>query len=114
MAIAAMVVDMKQAEDLMLQTRVDDRGTTLFVVGELDLRTAPRLRSELQRVLALGSSGLVVDASAVSFVDSSGLGILVGARKAATEVGVRFELRPSEPMRSLLVRTGLFGWFGLA
>jgi anti-sigma B factor antagonist len=114
MAIAAMVVDMHRQDDLRLQTHVDERGTTLIVAGEVDLHTGPRLRSEVSRLLESRTRGLVVDASSVSFVDSTGLGILVGARKAASEAGVPFELRPSDRVRSLLTRTGLLGWFEVA
>ena len=105
---------MHSREVLQLQTHVDELGTTLYVAGEVDLHTGPRLRREVHRVLESGSTGIVVDASSVSFVDSTGVGVLVGARKAAEEAGVRFELRPSDRMRSLLARTGLLGWFDVA
>jgi anti-sigma B factor antagonist len=102
------------ASDLLLETYVDERGTTLFVAGEVDLHTGAQLRSEVFRVIDTGAMGILVDASSVSFVDSTGLGVLVGARKAASAAGVAFQLRPSDRMRHLLTRTGLLQFFDVA
>lgn len=51
------------------------------VVGELDVATAPELREELDRIAARGGRETVVDLLAVSFVDSTALGILVEASR---------------------------------
>lgn len=57
----------------------------LELVGEHDLSTAGGLRDALDRALAEGAS-VVVDLSAVTFVDSSVIGALVSAhRRAAAE-----------------------------
>ena len=51
------------------------------VVGEIDVYTAPRLRERLDQEIEAGRHHLVVDLSGVSFMDSTGLGVLVGRLK---------------------------------
>lgn len=51
------------------------------VSGEIDMATAPRLRQHVQTVTARGPEGLVLDLDQVEFIDSTGLGVIVGAAK---------------------------------
>ncbi|MQY38019.1 Anti-sigma-B factor antagonist [Streptomyces sp. RB17] len=53
----------------------------LRVSGELDLMTSPILRQRVHDVVAEGHHSLVVDLSDVFFCDSSGVGVLVAARR---------------------------------
>lgn len=53
----------------------------LRVVGEVDLYTAPALRQQLAELLATGVTHVVLDVSGVTFLDSSGLGVLVSSHK---------------------------------
>ncbi|MEU9475563.1 STAS domain-containing protein [Streptomyces sp. NPDC048191] len=53
----------------------------LRVSGELDLMTSPILRHHVHDVVAEGHHSLVVDLSDVFFCDSSGVGVLVAARR---------------------------------
>jgi anti-sigma B factor antagonist len=55
--------------------------TAVEVGGELDVASASELRDCLRRVIDAGSRRLVVDLRRVCFVDSVGLGVLVGARR---------------------------------
>ena len=60
-------------------------GAESFVIaadGELDLYTSELLREKLADVLELGGHHLLVDLTGVSFMDSTALGVLVGAAKA--------------------------------
>ena len=68
--------------DLTVTRRQQDGRTILHLVGEIDVATAPRLRDELSRVITEGSHHLIVDLSDVPFLDSTGLGVLVGRLKA--------------------------------
>ncbi|MCO5310553.1 MAG: STAS domain-containing protein [Austwickia sp.] len=59
-----------------------ERGIwVVTAVGDVDVSNAAKLRDALDRVLADGESRLVVDLRGVSFMDSTGLGILVGRLK---------------------------------
>ncbi|MGW2030514.1 MULTISPECIES: STAS domain-containing protein [Streptomyces] len=53
----------------------------LRVSGELDLMTSPVLRQRVHDIVADGHHSLVVDLSDVFFCDSSGVGVLVAARR---------------------------------
>lgn len=53
----------------------------LRVSGELDLMTSPVLRQRVHDVVAEGHHSLVLDLSEVFFCDSSGVGVLVAARR---------------------------------
>jgi anti-sigma B factor antagonist len=67
------------------------------VGGELDLDAAPELRATIDQALADGFSKLVVDLGDVTFIDSTGIGVLVGALKRLGRAGGRLELVCSEP-----------------
>jgi anti-sigma B factor antagonist len=59
----------------------------VLVVGYVDFEGAPRLKEFVARRIDAGSRHLVVDLSAVGFIDSTGLGVLVGAFKRLRESG---------------------------
>jgi anti-anti-sigma factor len=61
----------------------DERGewAVLHVSGELDLVTSPVLRQRVHDVVAEGRHRLVLDLSEVFFCDSSGVGVLIAARR---------------------------------
>jgi anti-sigma B factor antagonist len=67
--------------DLTITTREAEGRTVVSVVGEIDVYTAPRLREEIADLVAGGHYHLVVDMSEVEFLDSTGLGVLVGGLK---------------------------------
>ncbi|MFJ3866951.1 STAS domain-containing protein [Streptomyces nigra] len=60
-----------------------ERGdwSVLEVSGELDLVTSPVLRQHVHDVVAEGRHSLVLDLSDVLFCDSSGVGVLIAARR---------------------------------
>jgi anti-sigma B factor antagonist len=67
--------------DLSLNTRhVGDR-TVIEVGGEVDVYTAPKLRERMVDVVNAGNHHLIVDLENVEFLDSTGLGVLVGGLK---------------------------------
>ncbi len=66
-----------------IRSRELDRGTTALIVqGELDLATAPQLKWALTDVIDAGVGQIVLDLSPVTFIDSTALGVLVGARRS--------------------------------
>ncbi|MTV24915.1 STAS domain-containing protein [Nitriliruptoraceae bacterium ZYF776] len=82
----------------------DHRGwTVVTVVGAVDVATAPQLRSTLQEVQFGGAPRLVIDLDAVEFLDSFGLGVLVGAVKRARSQDADLALRVTrDRLRHLL------------
>jgi anti-sigma B factor antagonist len=62
------------------------------VEGDLDVSTAPRLRSELARAASEGATEVVVDLLRVPFVDSVALGVLVEASKRTAARGGVFRV----------------------
>jgi anti-sigma B factor antagonist len=67
--------------DLTLSTREADGTTVVAVGGEIDVYTAPRLRDKFTELVASGSYDIIVDMQNVEFLDSTGLGVLVGGLK---------------------------------
>ena len=67
--------------DLSLETRQDNGRTIIEVGGEIDVYTAPKLREQLIELVSDGCYHIVVDLEKVDFLDSTGLGVLVGGLK---------------------------------
>lgn len=67
--------------DLSLTTRVVNDRTVVEVAGEVDVYTAPKLREVFIDLVAQGTYHIVVDMEQVEFLDSTGLGVLVGGLK---------------------------------
>ena len=85
-----------------------DGRRTLVVSGEIDLATAPGLRRELETLIVEAHSPAVLDLSAVTFIDASGLSELVAAQRKVVHTDVEIVLvDPSAPCRRILEVTGL-------
>ena len=69
--------------ELSVVTRREGVRTVISVTGEIDVYTAPTLRERLNELVADGEYNLVVDMAGVDFLDSTGLGVLVGGLKRA-------------------------------
>jgi anti-anti-sigma factor len=76
--------------------------------GSLDFETAPSLRAALLEAADEGKHDIVVDLTHLEFLDSSGLGAVIGAHKRALEHDGRVRLIISPgPIERLLTITGL-------
>lgn len=67
--------------DLTLSTREVDERAVIAVGGEIDVYTAPKLRDCITDLVGAGTYNIVVDLEQVDFLDSTGLGVLVGGLK---------------------------------
>lgn len=87
----------------------DESGTTtLDLDGEIDILTVERMRVALGEAVDARPRRIVVDMSAVSFIDSTGLGALISGFQRARDNGIDFRLaNPSVPVRQILVLSGL-------
>jgi anti-sigma B factor antagonist len=75
---------------MTLQTSFNDEHADFCVVGaagELDVATAPDLDRKLRAAIEEGQVHLVLDLTQVTFVDSTGLGVLVGCRNLVRKSG---------------------------
>jgi len=109
-----------EASDVALTPLALERGGTskqpiIVARGEIDVATSPMLRSELTSVLAAHPEALTLDLREVTFVDSSGLGVLVGALKRLRESGGgQFAVvGAQDPVRKVFDITGLTALFEL-
>jgi anti-sigma B factor antagonist len=94
----------------------DDAGSpSLTVRGEIDVATAPQLRVALSRALDAGARRITVDVRDVPFIDSSGLGVLVGALRRLRESGGTelIVVGLQDPVRKVFDITGLDQLFTL-
>jgi anti-sigma B factor antagonist len=93
------------------EARVERRadGAVVVAEGEIDMATSPTLREALREPAAAEAAALVLDLRAVSFMDSSGLGIIVGQHKRARERGSRFAVAVdgAENVERILSLSGL-------
>ena len=67
--------------ELLLSTRTDAPFEIIEVGGEIDVYTAPKLRDKITELVGNGNYHLVIDMEKVDFLDSTGLGVLVGGLK---------------------------------
>jgi anti-sigma B factor antagonist len=86
----------------------------IAVTGEVDLATAPLLGERLDAKLAAGHSTLVADLRGVSFLDSTGLSVLVKVLKRCLEEGGQLGLViDQEKITKLFSITGLDDTFAI-
>src|SRR2546429_3339570 len=94
---------------LVLQYRLDGGVAVVAVTGELDVSTSGLLREGLLRVLTdENHRGLVVNLAGVTFIDSTGIGVLVGIWHRVRAMHSSLALAaPSPRARGILDTTGL-------
>ena len=90
-----------------VQQAIDEQGPVVHVQGEVDILTAPELRTGL-----VGLEGdVVVDLTDVEFLDSTGISVLVVARKRLTRSGGSLALRnPNDTIARTIEAVGLREW----
>lgn len=96
------------APQFAVTTSAEGPATVVAVRGELDIGSAPVLREALLRLIADDEvPDVVVDGSEVTFVDSSGLAVLLMASRRWASVDKRIVLRrPSKALLRIVELTG--------
>ena len=80
--------------------------------GEVDEHTAPALRRTLAELAAQDGATMTLDLGPMTFIDSTGLGVLVGALKRSRALGGEVILKdPSPATLKVLELTGLHNVF---
>lgn len=98
-----------------LETESMGNRATLRLVGELDVVSAPQLRDTVSALISKGKAHLTFDCSGLDFIDSTGLGVLIGARARALAANGSVALAGVKPaMQRLLVVTGIESLFASA
>ena len=88
-----------------VETTSDDAGTTIVRVGgDLDIASVPGVEAELEPILASGPARLAFDLSSVSFMDSSGIAMLLRVAGRVPNIEIR---EPSSSVQLIISATGL-------
>jgi anti-sigma B factor antagonist len=100
----------------MEQERPAGSDVGLFVLhGEVDLHVAPEVRERLNDAIDQGATGLVIDLTRVTFLDSMALGVLLGTLKLLRARGGELRLVvPTPELRRIFELTLLDEVFTLA
>jgi len=90
-----------------VESRVEDDRTVVSVRGDFDLQVAERVVAELEKVEEGEPALLVIDLSRLSFMDSSGMGVIAAAQARSVEAGRRLVLvRPPYSVRRAFELSG--------
>jgi anti-sigma B factor antagonist len=93
---------------LSVSSEVDRSLAIVAAVGEIDLATVPLLRQAISDHIVAGHVHLLLDLTDVSFIDSTGLGVLVGTGKKIARLGGSTRVVCDNPRILRLLRiTGL-------
>jgi anti-sigma B factor antagonist len=93
---------------LRLDVRLVDRAVVITADGEIDIATAPTLRAELLRQVDADVETVILDLCKVTFMDSSGLGVVIAALNRTTSRGSRFSVVcPAGKLRRIFEITGV-------
>lgn len=94
--------------ELDISTERDGAKCRITVGGEVDVYTSPQLKSHIVDAVDAGCIDLVVDLEGVTFIDSSGLGVLMsGLRRAKEQDGSMHIVCTRESILKILRITGL-------
>lgn len=93
--------------NLSITTTTKDDVARIAVSGEVDVSNADGLRTELEKAAAAAPASVEVDLADVAYIDSTGIGVLVGAAHKAAEAGYKFAvINPQANVKRVL---GLLG-----
>lgn len=94
--------------NLEIKHRAEEERHYLFIDGEIDVYTAEKLKNALVPLTEIKGSEVIVDLSNVNYIDSTGLGIFIGALKSTNKYESHFKLTGMiERVRKLFQITGL-------
>ncbi len=95
-------------QEFQIEQRTDRGLPVIAVTGEIDVASAPQLREALHGVIAEGRATVVLDLLAVTFLDSTALGVLVGGLKRCREMGGELHVVVTDPrIKKIFEITGL-------
>lgn len=83
--------------ELTITTNPAPERYTIAVVGEVDISNAAKLRDAIDLALEQPTEEVCLDFGRVAYIDSTGVGVLVGAAHHAAERGLRFAVVNAQP-----------------
>ena len=94
--------------DKPLKSIMSGRTLTVFLEGDIDHHSAREIRSRIDtKVYIQRPDELILDLSRVCFMDSAGLGLILGRYTKAVELGIRFKVaNPTPEIRRILDLAG--------
>lgn len=99
-------------DELHVTITNESQRTVVTIGGDVDMRTAPRLRGQLLDALRRSVGAMLVDLSAVQHIDSSGVGTMVFLKREAERTGRKFVLVGLQPrVRGVFEITNLDRFF---
>ena len=94
---------------MKMNIRSENGMAIALLSGEIDHHSAKEMRAELDKfVITMQPEILVIDLSSITFMDSSGIGLIIGRYKLMKECGGQLEIRSPQPyIRRVLRLSGI-------
>ena len=96
------------SDGLKIRTEMLEHSTNIYLSGEVDIYTSKSFKEELNNIVDSTKLDLVIDFKDLSYIDSTGLGILVGALKKVKQNNKEVYITNiKDSIKKLFVITGL-------
>jgi len=101
--------------DIKVSTReAAGKAQIVEVLGEIDVYTSPKVKETITELIEKGHYHLIVNLEGVRYIDSTGLGVLIGALKKVREQNGSISLICTNPqIKKIFNITGLVKIFGI-
>lgn len=92
-----------------LKTKIEGKTMTVSLCGEIDHHTAKEIREKADAaIISAKPESIALDLSEISFMDSSGLGLIMGRYALASEIGAEiFVYKPTDAVARIILMAGL-------
>ncbi|MCI8589570.1 MAG: STAS domain-containing protein [Clostridiales bacterium] len=92
-----------------VQSKMEGNKLILYVLGEIDHHTAKEIRKEMDKqIISLRPKEIRINLSSVSFMDSSGLGLIMGRYAVASDIGAALKVvNPTDSVARIMLMAGL-------
>jgi anti-sigma B factor antagonist len=101
--------------EIKIETKsLEEIAQVIEVQGEIDVYTSPRVKEIVTELIEKGNYNLIINLEGVRYIDSTGLGILIGALKRVREKDGCINLVCNNPqIKKIFNITGLVKIFGI-
>jgi anti-sigma B factor antagonist len=100
--------------DIKVETKQIKNSHIISVQGEIDVYTSPRVKETINELIEKENYNLIINLEEVRYIDSTGLGVLIGALKKVREHNGSINLICTNPqIKKIFNITGLVKIFGI-